>query len=327
MGASHSQLSLLLPLFFFSTCSFTPFFFSQLCGTTPCMVCGSEEIKKTIEDHLHIKEGETTPDGLFTLREVECLGSCANAPMVQVNMCCVELFAVCLMYFCWIILWHFDEHLKTRALRFPPFRFLSLFSSLFLPFSPSQMNDDYYECLTKETTIALLEACKKGTPPKVGEFHLPLCCALFPFLLSLVSARHAFCFPITFHLCCSPFFSHPTLSSALFSLFSLSPLHLRQVGLPADERPGELRGPPRQDLSLRHGGPDRRQARGHVQKGHRPLQSTGKRQCWYVLWLGGVLSCVFVRERTRVPSLILLCVRLSLCCVLLSFSFFADQPR
>ena len=51
------------------------------------MVCGSEEIKKTIEDHLHIKEGETTADGLFTLREVECLGSCANAPMVQVRYC------------------------------------------------------------------------------------------------------------------------------------------------------------------------------------------------------------------------------------------------
>ena len=48
-------------------------YFIQLCGTTPCMVCGSEEIKKTIEDHLHIKEGETTADGLFTLREVECL--------------------------------------------------------------------------------------------------------------------------------------------------------------------------------------------------------------------------------------------------------------
>jgi NADH dehydrogenase (ubiquinone) flavoprotein 2 len=60
-------------------------YFIQLCGTTPCMVCGSEEIKKTIEDHLGIKEGETSKDGLFTLREVECLGSCANAPMVQLN--------------------------------------------------------------------------------------------------------------------------------------------------------------------------------------------------------------------------------------------------
>ena len=60
-------------------------YFIQLCGTTPCMVCGSEAIKKAIEDKLGIKEGETTKDGLFTLREVECLGACANAPMVQLN--------------------------------------------------------------------------------------------------------------------------------------------------------------------------------------------------------------------------------------------------
>lgn len=60
-------------------------YFIQLCGTTPCMICGSEEIKQVIEDHLDIKEGETTKDGLFTLREVECLGACSNAPMVQIN--------------------------------------------------------------------------------------------------------------------------------------------------------------------------------------------------------------------------------------------------
>lgn len=95
-------------------------YFIQLCGTTPCMICGSEEIKKTIEDHLHIKEGETTADGLFTLREVECMGTCANAPMVQ-------------------------------------------------------LNDDYYECLTPASTIALLEACKKGEPPKMGRWgSLPM---------------------------------------------------------------------------------------------------------------------------------------------------------
>lgn len=60
-------------------------YFIQLCGTTPCMVNGSEDIKAAIEKHLHIKEGETTADGLFTLREVECLGACANAPMIQIN--------------------------------------------------------------------------------------------------------------------------------------------------------------------------------------------------------------------------------------------------
>lgn len=95
-------------------------YFIQLCGTTPCMVNGSEDIKKTIEKHLGIKEGETTKDGLFTLREVECLGSCANAPMVQ-------------------------------------------------------LNDDYYECLTPETTVRLLEACAAGKPPPMGKWgSLPM---------------------------------------------------------------------------------------------------------------------------------------------------------
>ena len=61
-------------------------YFIQLCGTTPCMICGSEDIKKTIQDHLGLKPGqESTDDGLFTLREVECLGACANAPMIQMN--------------------------------------------------------------------------------------------------------------------------------------------------------------------------------------------------------------------------------------------------
>ena len=49
------------------------------------MICGSEEIKQTIEDHLGIHDGETTEDGYFTLKEVECLGACVNAPMVQIN--------------------------------------------------------------------------------------------------------------------------------------------------------------------------------------------------------------------------------------------------
>ena len=99
------------------------------------MACGAEEIKKTIEDHLGIKDGgkfgrstfivvtqrsrvlchysETTADGLFTLREVECLGACSNAPMVQ-------------------------------------------------------MNDDFYEMLTPKTTVELLELCKQGKPPPMG---------------------------------------------------------------------------------------------------------------------------------------------------------------
>jgi NADH dehydrogenase (ubiquinone) flavoprotein 2 len=73
-----------------------------------------------IQKHLGIKNGETTKDGLFTLLEVECLGACANAPMIQ-------------------------------------------------------MNDDYFECLTPETTIELLEACKAGNPPEMGKWgSLPM---------------------------------------------------------------------------------------------------------------------------------------------------------
>jgi len=95
-------------------------YFIQLCGTTPCMINGSEDIKKTIEDYLGIHEGETTKDGLFTLREVECLGSCANAPMVQIN-------------------------------------------------------DDFYECLTPDSTRALLKACQEGKAPKMGKWgSLPM---------------------------------------------------------------------------------------------------------------------------------------------------------
>lgn len=57
----------------------------QVCGTTPCMLCGAEEIFKTCQDELGISYGETTSDGMFTLSEVECLGACVNAPVVQIN--------------------------------------------------------------------------------------------------------------------------------------------------------------------------------------------------------------------------------------------------
>ncbi|RFU29792.1 hypothetical protein B7463_g6534, partial [Scytalidium lignicola] len=84
-------------------------FHVQICTTTPCQLggCGSDIIVKTIEKHLGIKAGETTKDGLFTIIEVECLGACVNAPMVQIN-------------------------------------------------------DDYYEDLTPETTVKLLDAMKEN---------------------------------------------------------------------------------------------------------------------------------------------------------------------
>lgn len=57
----------------------------QMCTTTPCWLCGSADIVSAAEKHLKIGMGETTKDGLFTLYEVECLGACVNAPMVQIN--------------------------------------------------------------------------------------------------------------------------------------------------------------------------------------------------------------------------------------------------
>ncbi|XP_028832929.1 NADH dehydrogenase [ubiquinone] flavoprotein 2, mitochondrial [Denticeps clupeoides] len=57
----------------------------QICTTTPCMLCDSDSILEAIQKKLGIKVGESTPDKLFTLSEVECLGACVNAPMVQIN--------------------------------------------------------------------------------------------------------------------------------------------------------------------------------------------------------------------------------------------------
>jgi NADH-quinone oxidoreductase subunit E len=59
-------------------------FHVQVCGTTPCMLRGSDDVIAACKNRGLVK-GATTPDGLFTLTEVECLGACANAPMVQIN--------------------------------------------------------------------------------------------------------------------------------------------------------------------------------------------------------------------------------------------------
>lgn len=74
---------------------------------TPCMLCNSDAVMKAVSDTLGIQAGETTKDGLFTFTEVECLGACANAPMIQIN-------------------------------------------------------DDYYEDLTYETTTSLLKALREA---------------------------------------------------------------------------------------------------------------------------------------------------------------------
>jgi NADH-quinone oxidoreductase subunit E len=57
----------------------------QICRTTPCWLCGSDEIVEACKEKLSIDIGETTEDGLFTLVEVECLGACTAAPMCQIN--------------------------------------------------------------------------------------------------------------------------------------------------------------------------------------------------------------------------------------------------
>jgi NADH-quinone oxidoreductase subunit E len=84
----------------------------QVCGTTPCMLRGSDDVLAACKNKGLVK-GKTTPDGLFTLTEVECLGACANAPMVQIN-------------------------------------------------------DDNFEDLTYDSTIAVLEALAEGRPVKAG---------------------------------------------------------------------------------------------------------------------------------------------------------------
>jgi len=84
----------------------------QVCGTTPCMLRGSDDVLAACKNKGLVK-GKTTPDGLFTLTEVECLGACSNAPMVQIN-------------------------------------------------------DDNFEDLTYDSTIALLEALAGGKPVNIG---------------------------------------------------------------------------------------------------------------------------------------------------------------
>lgn len=57
----------------------------EVCQTGPCMLSGSDNIIKYISEKLGIRPGETTSDGLFTLKTVECLGACGYAPMMQLG--------------------------------------------------------------------------------------------------------------------------------------------------------------------------------------------------------------------------------------------------
>jgi NADH-quinone oxidoreductase subunit E len=60
-------------------------FHIQVCRSLMCALVGEEQLLTWIDRRLGIKPGETTPDRLFTLRQVECLGSCATGPMMQIN--------------------------------------------------------------------------------------------------------------------------------------------------------------------------------------------------------------------------------------------------
>jgi NADH-quinone oxidoreductase subunit E len=57
----------------------------EVCRTSSCWLMGAEDVVRHIEKKLNIKNGETTTDGQFTLKTVECLGSCGTAPMMQVG--------------------------------------------------------------------------------------------------------------------------------------------------------------------------------------------------------------------------------------------------
>jgi NADH-quinone oxidoreductase subunit E len=57
----------------------------EVCRTGPCWLMGAEDVVRHIEKKFNIKEGETTKDGMFTLKTVECLAACGSAPMMQIG--------------------------------------------------------------------------------------------------------------------------------------------------------------------------------------------------------------------------------------------------
>ncbi|MCK4579099.1 MAG: NADH-quinone oxidoreductase subunit NuoE [Candidatus Marinimicrobia bacterium] len=57
----------------------------QTCSTLACSLNGADQLTDHLQEKLHIKVGETTPDGKFTLLKVECLGSCGTAPVLRIN--------------------------------------------------------------------------------------------------------------------------------------------------------------------------------------------------------------------------------------------------
>lgn len=72
---------------FYSQFRLTPVgkYLVMLCQGTACHVNGSQQIEKTVNEYLGIKDGETTEDGLFTLKNVACLGCCSLSPVMMIN--------------------------------------------------------------------------------------------------------------------------------------------------------------------------------------------------------------------------------------------------
>lgn len=97
-----------------------------VCGTTPCMLCGSRQIESSLLKHLGVQRNEVTSDGLFSVGEMECMGSCVNAPMIAVA-----------------------DYSK----------------------APNDFSYNYYEDLTPESVVGLVEKLRKGENPKRGTQH------------------------------------------------------------------------------------------------------------------------------------------------------------
>lgn len=57
----------------------------QMCRTLTCAVCGTKQLVEYVTERLKIKPGEVTPDGMWSLEQVECLGSCGTAPVCEIN--------------------------------------------------------------------------------------------------------------------------------------------------------------------------------------------------------------------------------------------------
>lgn len=131
-------------------------FHVQVCTTTPCMLggTGSDCIMEAVRRELGIGAGETTPDGLFTVSEVECLGACVNAPMFAVN----DDFYVCAG-----VQGSVDAATLGIALCAVR-RARSLMPAAARPSRPSATQED----LTAESAVEILRAFKAGQRPQPG---------------------------------------------------------------------------------------------------------------------------------------------------------------